>query len=160
MYFCRKSKTSGEIEFELSLPGPPHVSRLPTATSLTPVTPLRWKSSKRLDEKKSKSEYEIRQIEVVKEQVTNSNGVKEELNEQDKATGVSKVGRNSGGGDMKSSVNGIESSDGLPSEHRLLTLELGHSEGDDHSKSFEEVSPTDVEQETDRSKSEAAGNDR
>lgn len=160
MYIFRKSKTSGEIDFDLSLPGPPLIARLPTATSLTPVTPLRWKSSKRLDEKKSKSDHEIRPIEVVKEQVTNSNGVKEDLNEQDKAMAVSKVGRNGGGGDSKSSVNGSENSDGLPSEHKLLTLELGHSEGDDQSKSFEEVSPTDVEQGTDQSRSEAAGNDR
>lgn len=95
--FSRKTRTSGELERDVALSTVHSSVKLPITTPLNPVTPLRWKSTKRLESEKRKLQDDIKTKEVVKEEKKNSKPAKEERKNQSKMTTASKL-----------EVNGIE----------------------------------------------------
>lgn len=95
----RKSKVSGELERDVALPIVQSSVKLPIATPLNPVTPLRWKSTKRIEFEKKKLQEEIKTKEVVKEEKKNMKLTNEEMKDQSKVVAMS-IG-----------VNGIETLD-------------------------------------------------
>lgn len=99
MYFFRRSRTSGELDRDGGIPALQPSPRLQTATSLNPVTPLRWKSSKRVESERKKLQDEIKTKEVVKEEIKNSKSFKDVRKEQIKTTAA-----------LKREVNGMETS--------------------------------------------------
>ncbi|XP_024383205.1 uncharacterized protein [Physcomitrium patens] len=95
----RRSRTSGELDRDGGIPALQPSPRLQTATSLNPVTPLRWKSSKRVESERKKLQDEIKTKEVVKEEIKNSKSFKDVRKEQIKTTAA-----------LKREVNGMETS--------------------------------------------------
>ncbi|KAG0591735.1 hypothetical protein KC19_1G197600 [Ceratodon purpureus] len=88
----RRSKFSGELERDMAFPAPQSSARLSNTTPLNPVTPLRWKSSKRLELERKKLQEEIKAKEVVKEEKKNPKPAKEEKKDRfSKVTATSKV---------------------------------------------------------------------
>lgn len=84
MCIFRRSKFSGELERDMAFPAPQPPARLATTTTpLNPVTPLRWKSSKRLELEKKKLQEELKAKEEAKEEKKNPKpAAKDEKKEQ------------------------------------------------------------------------------
>lgn len=180
--FCRKTRVSGELERDVALSAVHSSAKLPTATPLNPVTPLRWKSTKRIESEKRKLQEEIKTKEVVKEEKKNSKPVKEERKDQSKIATASKLGVN--GRETSHKADTHNSNHATSQGDKILTSSASTSEstgvatvnekaGDlkdshpianggsnEHAKHCEEVSPIDAKHGTDQAAGDNSGTDR
>lgn len=97
LYSMRGSRTSDELERDGGLVALKSSTRESIVAPLNPVTPLRWKSSKRLENERKKLQEEIKNNEAGKEEMKDSKFVNDIKKEQNKTKIV-----------LTSEVNGIK----------------------------------------------------
>jgi len=180
--FCRKSRTSGELERDVALSAVHSSAKLTTATPLNPVTPLRWKSTKRIESEKKKLQEEIKTKQAVKEEKKNSKLAKEERKDQSKMATTSKLGfngiENSHKADTPSSNHvtsqenkGFSSSASTSKSVEVKTVEektgdwkhshpVANGGSNEHAERREEVSPFNEKHGTDQTAGDNSGTDR
>jgi len=179
--FCRKSRVSGELEKDVALSAVQSSAKLPTATPLNPVTPLRWKSTKRIESERRKLQEEMKTKEVVKEEKKNMKLAKEERKDQSKmattSTGVngietphkvdSSTSNHSTSQDDKmftSSASALESTGMISIDDKAEDQKLSHPVTDggssEHAKHREEESSFNAKHGTDQTTGDNSGTDR
>lgn len=180
--FCRKTRVSGELDREVALSAAQTSAKLPAATPLNPVTPLRWKSTKRLESEKRKLLEEVKAKEVIKEEKKNLKLTKEEKKDQSKMVTTSKSRVN--GTDTSHIADSQISTPATSQEETRFTSSASTSESagailfngkagelkdshivanggsNEHAKQCEEASAFSAKQEPDQTAGDNSGTDR